>query len=103
MEMWKQVMQAADRLEPAHVAELIAIKWFALMPGRCPTMRKGHHEAADLLRWKLVTPSAVDGWNSRLWWLLNLTELGERVFLHIAEDALLATGMMVEPKDETDA
>lgn len=95
------------RVTPDQLAEMLAIRLANMHESQCPT-HPMHWHGEDvykpLVAWGIVRPEVVRGW-PRGWKRAQLTELGERVLLSLAEDALVRTGKMtpLDPPDWEDA
>jgi hypothetical protein len=86
----------AKRVTPDQVAEMMAVRLFNMHASQCqthPMHWKGEGVYVSLIQWGIIEPETVPGW-PRGWKHARLTELGERVLLSLAEDALVATGKM---------
>lgn len=96
MDLGHRIVATAKTITPEQVAELLAVRLANMHPSQTPTHRS--HWApggiyAPLVKQKMVIGERVPDW-PRGWKRARLTELGERVLLHIAERAMVETGRM---------
>lgn len=88
------VHRIAVETTPKQVAELLAIRLAMFHRSRMPILQS-HWQDPDiqpLIRRRLITWRRVHGWSSRFR-MPTLTELGERVLLDLAEDAMVRVGV----------
>ena len=102
---------AAHFVTPEQVAELFAVKLLSLGKARMPILASHYHSDTigplvrrGLLRWELPTPenTGSDHRWGRKWRVTILTDLGERVLLDVAEQAMVANGTMMAINQEDD-
>jgi hypothetical protein len=110
---------ASQFVTPMQVAELFAVKLLSLDKTRMPIHASHYHSDTigplvrrGLLRWERPTPENTgrsyrrgSGWDHRWgreWRVTILTDLGERVLLEVAEQAMVATGRMKAISQEED-
>ena len=104
MDLGMRVAALSRTITPAQVAEMLAIRLAMFHPERVPILASYSKDEthAPLIRAGILTSRQPDGWN-RGWRMMTLTELGERVLLHVAEEAMLATRRMApDPEIEDD-
>jgi hypothetical protein len=81
-------------LSPEQLAELLAITWFDLTPGRTPTMLPAGDCYDDLIRHRIIRPTVVPGWSRRKWRLMVITDLGKLTLLFRIENDLRDAGKL---------
>lgn len=95
VDLGKRVHVLARLMPPEAVAELFAIRAANQYPTQCPI--HGSHWSGPiylpLMRLKLVKPEFMEGW-PRGYRRPQITALGERVLLRVAELAMVETGRM---------
>lgn len=88
------VHRLAVETTPTQVAELLAIRLAMFYRSRTPLLQS-HWRDPDiqpLIRRRMITWRRVNGWSAR-YRMPTLTELGERVLLDLAEDAMVRVGV----------
>jgi hypothetical protein len=91
---------AAKTITPDQVAELLAIKLANMHKSQMPI--GPYHWArseplAALMCAGMITAEEADGAWRKGWKRARITDFGERVLLHVAEDAMIAQGRMPIP------
>ena len=98
MDLGQKIVALAAELTPEQVAELLAVARANMHIEQTPTHPS--HWRKDgiygpLVRKKLIVGQVCPEWHGRGWKRALLTNVGQRVLLHIAEDAMIASGRMV--------
>lgn len=93
----------AAQVTPAEVAELLAVRLANMHLEQAPT-HPAHWEGDGiyvcLVQMGLVVPKQVPPCSNPGWKIAELTNLGERVLLRVAETAMVATGRMAREIDD---
>jgi hypothetical protein len=102
MDLGQRVVATAKTVTPDECAELLAVRLANMHASQTPT--HGSHWRGDgifvrLVKEKIILPESVPDW-PRGWKRARLTEFGERVLLHIAEEAMVQAGRMVSMDGE---
>lgn len=98
------VSRLAKQVTPDQVAEMSAIRWASFNKSRCPILllHRAGEVMAPLEQWGMIEwrdPPRGGGWLKSKWGMPCLTELGERVLHHVAENAMVAGGVMAAAPD----
>jgi hypothetical protein len=90
----------ARTLTPEQLAELLAITWFDLTPGRTPTMYPAGDYYDAMIANKIIKPTVVPGWSRNKWRLMVITDLGKLTLLFRIENDLRDAGKL--PREESE-
>jgi hypothetical protein len=92
-----RILHVSRSMTPEQVAELLAIHRSSLNVCRIPILASHYHGdiIGPLVRKRLLTWEKCEGWSGQ-WRMPTITDFGVRVLLCVAEDAMMATGRMVD-------
>ena len=98
-----RVATLAAEVTPSEVAELLATRLQNMHPEQAPAHPahwKGDGIFVRLVQMGLVAPKEFPRRYNPGWKIAELTNLGERVLLRVAETAMVATGRMAREVDD---
>ena len=104
-DLGQRIADLANLVTPEHVAELFAVRLANMHETQTPT-HPSHWRPdgvyAPLVKAKLIVGEPAPDWSGRGWKRARLTNLGERVLLSVAEQAMVETGRMARFEVESE-